>query len=65
MTENTVVKKEYISVRVNANTKKEFSNFCDRVGLRVADSITLFMKATLAARKIPFDITDIEVDRDA
>ena len=45
-----------LSVRVDANDKKNFEQFCDEVGMNVSTAINIFIKAVLREQKIPFEI---------
>ena len=45
-----------LSVRVDANDKKKFEQFCDEVGMNVSTAINMFIKVVLREQKIPFEI---------
>lgn len=45
-----------LSVRVNANDKKSFEQFCDNVGMNVSTAINMFIKAVLREQKLPFEV---------
>lgn len=45
-----------LSIRMDANLKKQFDAFCAEVGMNTSVAITLFAKAVLRERKIPFEI---------
>ncbi len=45
-----------LSVRVDANDKKNFEQFCDEVGMNVSTAINIFIKAVLREQKLPFEI---------
>lgn len=45
-----------LSVRVDANDKKNFEQFCDEVGMNVSTAINMFIKAVLREQKLPFEI---------
>lgn len=49
-----------VTIRVDADTKKEFDAFCDNVGLNMTTAVNLFIKNTLRTRQLPFVITDKE-----
>lgn len=45
-----------ITARIDASDKKAFDEFCKSVGMNASTAINMFIKATLRANKIPFDI---------
>ena len=45
-----------LSVRVDANDKKSFEQFCDKVGMNVSTAINMFIKAVLREHKVPFEV---------
>ncbi|MHB1152983.1 MAG: type II toxin-antitoxin system RelB/DinJ family antitoxin [Eubacteriales bacterium] len=45
-----------LSIRMDENVKKQFDAFCAEVGMNTSVAITLFVKAVLRERKIPFEI---------
>ena len=45
-----------LNVRVNANDKKEFEQFCNNVGMNVSTAVNMFIKAVLREQKLPFEI---------
>lgn len=46
-----------ISARIDENDKLAFDRFCDDVGLSTSGAISIFVKAVLRERRIPFEIT--------
>ena len=42
-----------LSVRVDANDKKNFEQFCNNVGMNVSTAINMFIKAVLREQKLP------------
>lgn len=46
-----------LSIRIDESVKKEFDAFCSEVGLNTSVAITLFAKAVLRERRIPFEIS--------
>ena len=44
-------------VPTDVNLEKNFSDFCDEVGMSVATTINIFMKKTVRENKIPFEIS--------
>ena len=45
------------SVRMDDNLKKEFDSLCSDFGMSMSTAITVFAKAVVRERKIPFEIT--------
>lgn len=45
-----------LNVRVDANDKKSFEQFCNNVGMNVSTAINMFIKAVLREQKIPFEV---------
>ena len=45
-----------ITARINASDKKAFDEFCKSVGMNASTAINMFIKATLRANKVPFEI---------
>lgn len=45
-----------LNVRVDANDKKNFEQFCNGVGMNVSTAVNMFIKAVLREQKIPFEI---------
>ena len=45
-----------LSVRVDANDKKSFEQFCNKVGMNVSTAINMFIKAVLREQKLPFEV---------
>ncbi len=45
-----------LSVRVDANDKKCFEQFCNNVGMNVSTAINMFIKAVLREQKLPFEV---------
>ncbi len=50
-----------ITIRVDDNLKKSFDNLCDQFGFSNTAAFTIFMKAVVRERCIPFEI---KVDSD-
>lgn len=46
-----------ISLRMDADLKKQFEEFCEDVGMTMTTAITIFAKKTVRENKIPFEIT--------
>ena len=45
-----------LNVRVDANDKKNFEEFCNNVGMNVSTAVNMFIKAVLREQKLPFEI---------
>ena len=45
-----------ISIRVDEKLKKSFDELCDRFGLSNTAAFTIFMKAVVRERRIPFEL---------
>ena len=45
-----------MNVRVDANDKKSFEQFCNNVGMNVSTAVNMFIKAVLREQKLPFEI---------
>lgn len=45
-----------LNIRVNAEDKKGFEQFCDNVGMNVSTAVNLFIKTVLREQKLPFEI---------
>lgn len=45
-----------ISARIDEKDKAAFDRFCDDVGLSTSAAISIFVKAVLRERRIPFEI---------
>jgi len=48
-----------ITVSVEEDTKKQFSDFCENVGMNVTTAFNMFMKAVIRTRELPFSVTDV------
>ena len=51
-----------INVRVDADDKKGFEQFCNNVGMNVSTAINMFIKAVLREQKLPFEIKTNTLD---
>ena len=45
-----------INIRIDANRKKEFEEFCEAVGLTMTAAFNIFIQRTLRDYRITFDI---------
>jgi len=50
-----------VTIRVEEETKRQFDNFCDNVGINITTAFTMFMKAVLRTRELPFTVTDTDI----
>ena len=50
-----------ITIRVDEETKRQFDDFCENVGMNITTAIVLYMKAVLRTRELPFIITDLDM----
>ena len=46
------------SIRMDEGLKRDFSQFCENIGMTMSTAFVVFAKAALRARKIPFEIWD-------
>ena len=51
-----------LNVRVDANDKKNFEQFCNNVGMNVSTAVNMFIKAVLREQKLPFEIRDYNLE---
>ena len=52
-----------LNVRVDANDKKGFEQFCNNVGMNVSTAINMFIKAVLREQKLPFEVRTDTFDK--
>ena len=45
-----------VSIRMNADLKKQFEAFCDDMGLTMTSAFNMFAKKTVREYRIPFEI---------
>lgn len=45
-----------VSIRMDENLKKQFDYFCEEFGMNTTTAFTIFAKAVVRERRIPFDI---------
>lgn len=46
-----------LSVRLDDNTKNQFSSFCDNIGMSVSTAFAIFAKTVVREQRIPFDLS--------
>lgn len=46
------------SIRMDEGLKRDFSQFCENIGMTMSTAFVVFAKAALRNRKIPFEIYD-------
>lgn len=51
-----------LNVRVDANDKKSFEQFCNSVGMNISTAINMFIKAVLREQKLPFEVRANSLD---
>ena len=51
-----------LNVRVDANDKKNFEQFCSNVGMNVSTAVNMFIKTVLREQKLPFEIKSSAYD---
>ena len=45
------------SVRMDAEVKKQFEEFCSQVGMNTTVAFNMFARAVLREKRLPFDVT--------
>ena len=45
------------SVRMDSEVKKQFDDFCGKVGLNTTVAFNMFARAVLREKRLPFDVT--------
>ena len=53
-----------ITIKIDENVKKEFSYFCEKLGLNMSTAINLFIYSALREKRIPFELKLKEEDID-
>lgn len=51
-----------ISIRVDSNLKQRFDVLCDEFGISNTSALTLFIKAVVRERRIPFEIRAVSLE---
>ena len=46
------------SIRMDEGLKRDFSQFCENIGMSMSTAFVVFAKAALRSRRIPFEIYD-------
>ena len=49
------------SIRMDEGLKRDFSQFCENIGMTMSTAFVVFAKAALRSRRIPFEIYDYPV----
>lgn len=52
------------SIRMDDALKREFSQFCENIGMTMSTAFVVFAKAALRSHKIPFEIYDSRISPD-
>ena len=50
-----------MSIRVDSNLKQRFDVLCDEFGISNTSALTLFIKAVVRERRIPFEIRAVSI----
>jgi DNA-damage-inducible protein J len=45
------------SVRMDADVKKQFDEFCSNVGMNTSTAFNMFARAVLREKRLPFEVT--------
>ena len=45
-----------LSVRVNADDKKQFEEFCTKTGMNISTAINMFIKNVVREQRLPFQV---------
>ena len=45
------------SIRIDAEIRERFDNFCDEVGINASVAFNMFIRAVLREKRLPFDVT--------
>lgn len=53
------------SIRMEEGLKRDFSQFCENIGMTMSTAFVVFAKAVLRSRRIPFEICDYGETHDA
>ena len=53
------------SIRMDEDLKRDFSQFCDNVGMNMTTAFVVFAKAAVRERRFPFEIGERSVYREA
>lgn len=51
-----------MSIRVDSNLKQRFDVICDEFGISNTSALTLFIKAVVRERRIPFEIRAVSLE---
>ena len=51
-----------LNVRMDAQTKEDFTAFCDEVGMSASSLMNVFAKTVVRNRRVPFDISSDPID---
>ncbi len=56
------MKSRTLNIQVDANDKRDFELFCNRVGMNVSTAINMFIKVVLREQKLPFEVKSNTLD---
>ena len=51
-----------MSIRVDSNLKQRFDVLCDEFGISNTSALTMFIKAVVRERRIPFEIRAVSIE---
>ena len=46
-----------VNIRMDAELKKEFEEFCSNVGMNMTTALTIFARRTVRENRIPFEVS--------
>lgn len=46
-----------LTVKLDNETKKQFSEFCDEIGINMTTAINMFIKKVIREQRIPFELS--------
>ena len=52
-----------VTIRVEEETKRQFDDFCENVGMNITTALNMFIKAVLRNRELPFPVTDYDSEK--
>ena len=53
------------SIRMDEDLKRDFSQFCDNVGMNMTTAFVIFAKAVVKERRFPFEISERPLYRES
>lgn len=46
-----------LTIKLDNETKKEFNEFCEEIGINMTTAINMFIKKVIREQRIPFDLS--------